>query len=437
MAARFARAFRGKFINTPGRGWLEFNSSYWVECGDARPWQAVHSVCLDALAELPKIQRTDWRDALYDDIRKCDSDTGTAGVLRHARNWPGIAIRDEELDAHPELFVVQNGTIELDTFQFRRSDPADLMTLAAGVAYDADAQCPLYDELLALYQPDPGIRDYLHRLGGAAMEGRQNLQQLIVHYGASGGNGKGTTQRAWQHVFGAYAHVLPVEALIARRGYDQYRDEKAQLKGKRLVYVTEPSAGQRFDTGTVKSITGGDPVTSRAVYKASVTFLPTWLIMMATNNRVSTPADGGMARRLKEIGWTFKVQPGTERDDLDERLRAEGSGILNRLLAGWHSYRKSGVGEPESVKIATAEYLASVDPVQLFVDECVIEKPGHKVASGSLYKAYDDWCRENNEHPLPGKLFSPDMERRGYVKARHGGGMMWVGIALVATNRAF
>jgi phage/plasmid-associated DNA primase len=51
--------------------------------------------------------------------------------------------------------VVDNGTYDLYAQVFRPSDPADLMTLAGGVAYDPDAECPLYDHLMSLYQPDP------------------------------------------------------------------------------------------------------------------------------------------------------------------------------------------------------------------------------------------------------------------------------------------
>lgn len=434
MAYRFARTWEGRFAHTPGHGWLEFNGAYWEECGLSTAWNAVHSVCRLALEELATMDRPDWRDALYADVRQCDTAAGTEGVLKHAQHWPRIGIRDEELDTHADLFVCANGTYDLRRGEFRASSPADLMTLASRVDYSPDATCPLYDELLELYQPEPEMRAYLHRLGGAAMEGRQNLQQLIINYGSTGGNGKGTVQRAWMHVFGSYSHVLPVAALLSRQGYDQYRDEKSKLQGRRLVYVTEPSPGQRFDAGTVNSITGGDAVTSRAVYKSSVTFPPTWLILMSTNNRVSTMGNGGMARRVKEIGWTYTVPPGQARTDLDDRLRAEGAGILNRLIAGWLDFRDGGIREPESVTAATTEYLAAVDPIARFLEESVQEMPGHSVTSAGIYQAYTKWCADNGERELSMRLFSPELERLGLAKTRRGSGFHWLGIGLSASE---
>lgn len=432
MAARFARGYKDKFIHTPGRGWLEFTGSHWEECGETRPWQGVEVICREALRELADLP-VDDRNKLIEDVRRCDSADGTAGVLKHAKHWPGIARRDEQLDARPELFVTRNGTYELSTDVFRASDPRDLMTLAGGVDYDPDAQAPTYDALMAQYQPDPAVRAYLHRLGGAAMHGTQNLQQLIVHYGATGGNGKGTTQRAWEHVFGAFADVVDVGMLLARRGYDQYRDDKAMLKGKRLLYATEPSPGQRFDAGTINSLTGNDTVKGAQKYKSAVSFKPSWLIMMSTNNRVGVVSNGGSNRRLKEIGWGYTVPRDQMRSDLDEILRAEGPGILNRLLAGWRDFRDNGgPREPGSVQKDTAEYLASVDPYTLFRDEVVLPKPGVNTPSSSFYKAYCDWCADNGEHPRPQREFSPEMEKH-YQKKRGSGGMVWADIAL--TNR--
>lgn len=437
MASRFAKVFTGRFIWTPGRGWLEFNGAYWAECGDSRPWNALHTVCRLALADLATIDRSDWRDELFADVRACDTAGGTEGALKHARHWPGIGKLDDDLDTHADLFVVPNGTYDLSARVFRPSDPADLMTLAGGVNYDPEATCPTYDALMTQYQPDDQVRAYLHRLGGAAMQGRQNLQQLITWYGQTGGNGKGTTMRAWQHVYGAYTHMMPVEAMLARKGYDQYKDEKAQLKGKRLVFLTEPSQGQKFDTGTVKGLTGGDPVTSRAVYKASVTFKPTWLVIMPTNNRVATPKDGGMERRLKELGWLYTVPKGEERDGLDSDLIAEGSGILNRLIEGWTAYQADGIQEPDIVTQATLDYLTSVDPVAQFLDECIMDKEGINTPSSSIYQAYSRWCADNGERPMSSKLFSPDLQRRGYIKKASKAANVWTNIALVVKDESW
>lgn len=433
IAARFVRLNRGRFIYTTGREWLEWNGAYWEACDDAAPWRAVHETCRAAFVDMSKMEAGKARDELYADIRACESQNGTAGVLAHVKRAFGICVKDEELNNKPHLFVFQNGTFDLYAGEFRASDPNDFMTLSAGCDYDPEATCPFYDELLKLYQPDEEIRDYLHRLAGAAMEGRQNLQNLYCWYGSRGGNGKGTTMKAWQNVFGTFFKILPVEALLTRKSdSDAYRDEKAQLQGVRLVLATEPKQGSRFDAGTVKSITGGDTVSARAMYKSKIEFEPTWLIIMPTNDRVSTPNDGGMARRLKEIGWNYKIQPGTERDDIEEKLRAEASGIANHIIAGWWDYKAFGIQHPESVEKATKEYMDEVDPIVRFLSETIIAQPGESIQSSKLYAKYRLWCEEDDgTRPVSQVRFSKDLTAKGYERKDARTGRFWVNMAIV------
>lgn len=432
MAYRWAKRFTGRFLYAPGRGWLEWVGSHWKPCTDAGPWRAVNEVCQDALRDLIDLPPGQARDDLYKDVRLCDSEFGTKGVLAHVMRAKGIQCDDDALDSQSHLFAFRNGTFDLDEGRFRESRPDDLITLVSDIDYDPDAECPMYDELMDLYQPDEAIQDYLHRLAGAAMEGKQNLQHLVTWYGATGGNGKGTITRAWQHVFGSYAKVFPVEGLLSRKGSsaEAYRDQKAQLKGVRLVFATEPTEGARFDTGTVKALTGNDTITARAMHKAAVTFDPTWLIIMSTNTRVSTPNDGGMARRLKEVKWGFKVKPDQMRNDLDDILKKEAAGIANRIILGWFQYRLNGIQHPVAVEESTKEYLASVDQYGRFLDECTEVVPGSFTGAMPLYNRYRQWCEDGGEYPKSNRLFGEEMGKKlaelGLEKKRKTIGWVWL-----------
>lgn len=442
IAARWIARYQGKFMYTPGREWMQWTGSHWEGCTDAEPWQAVSDVCRDAIQDMAEMTDRSARDELYADVRTCDSERGTAGVLSHVRRAPGIHVPDDRLNNQPHLIAFPNGTFDLRDGTFREADPDDLITLVAGCDFDPAADCPLYDSLMDQYQQDEAIQDYLHRLAGAALEGRQNLQHLVTWYGASGGNGKGTVMRAWQTIFGDYAKVMPVEALLSRRGSaaEAYRDQKAQLKGVRLVFATEPSDGARFDSGTVKSLTGGDRVTARAMYKSTVEFDPTWLIVMPTNTRVATSSDGGMARRLKEIPWEFKIDPSQMRDDIDGILKAEAPGILNRILVGWFQYQDRGIQHPETVEAATEEYLAEVDPLRQFLDEHTILEGHARTYVSTLYERYKEFADLAGHTRWSMRVFSEKLSRHAendkelsHVLTRKktdGGRSTWIGLKL-------
>lgn len=431
IAARFASMFTGRFIYTVGCGWLEFNGSFWEECGDSQPWNAVETVCRQAIRDAADMEKAD-RKKLLSIVNQCDSASGTRSVLDHVKRWPGIAENDEALDAHPGLFALTNGVFDLYAGEFRKATPEDRLTLHGGVAYDPNAQCPKYDELMRLYQPDEEIRTYLHRLAGAAMEGKQNLQILPIWHGQTAGNGKGTTERAWARVFGTYAQRIPVEALLAKGKYDQYKDEKAKLKGARLVFTTEPSEGMRFSNGTVKSMTGGDPVTSREVYKSSVTFDPTWLILMSTNTRIGMPGDPGMERRIKEIHWGYTIPREEMTDSIEDLLASEAPGILNRILAGWFDYRANGIQHPEAVEKATQEYFAEVDPLNQWLDECTVREIDATATFANMYQSYKSWCESNGERfPKGARSLADALRRKGLVDSRTAAFRYWKDIRVL------
>jgi putative DNA primase/helicase len=60
-----------------------------------------------------------------------------------ARSEPGVAMSPAELDRHPMLLNVRNGTVDLTTGQLRPHNRLDLLTAQAPVEYDPSAKCPV------------------------------------------------------------------------------------------------------------------------------------------------------------------------------------------------------------------------------------------------------------------------------------------------------
>jgi putative DNA primase/helicase len=433
IADTFCDLYQNKLIYTPGRHWMKFNGSYWENCdGDVEVWRAMEKVCSYLLTAASCTEDPE-RGELIGLVQKLNGSGFTKSVLEHLKRWPGIAVPDSELDSDAGLFAVSNGVIDLYEGGFRSALPTDYLTMAGGCAFDPDATCPQYDALMDLYHPEKEMQDYLHRLAGAAMEGKQNLQNIVVWFGETAGNGKGTTERIWSRVFGTYARSIPVEVIASKGAYDQYRDEKAKLKGARLVFTTEPSEGMRFSSGTVNSLTGGDAITSREVYKGSVTFDPTWLIMMSTNTRIGTSGSPGTERRIKEIPWEYTIPRDKMDSRIEERLALEAPGILNRILRGWYDFRSGGVQHPKKVEEATALYLAEVDPIKQFLGEKVIMQIGSQMSKAMVYQSYTSWCETNGERPRSHKSFTESMRREGLEEGKTGAlGRFWKDITLVS-----
>jgi putative DNA primase/helicase len=431
-ADRFAAKHEGEYIHTAGRGWLAWRGSHWAQVDDAVPARAVLAIARAAFAEMPKMDSAARKD-LFDDIRQAEHHNGVRGILGLAAVLPGISRDDGDLDNRPDLIAFRNHTYELLTDVVRDADPADLVTKCMGCDYDPGATCPTYDAGMEVWQPDPEMRAYIHRIGGSALQGRATEQTLPVFYG-KGANGKGTTLNdSWLPAFGDYGKVMDVSVLLSRGGDSAVLQQKAELAGARLVVTSEPDAGLKFSPGTLKLLTGGNPIQGKVVYRKPITVYPSWQLVMECNTRPAPPADvDAVWRRLRQVGWDVVV-PEDQRDaTLPQKLADELPGIANRLLAGWRDYRDhGGIRVPAEVKTATAGWRAEVDTIGQFLDDECYRGITHSARSRAVYARWMKWCRDNGEDAGSNKAFSERLGKKdGLVKKRTAEGVRWLGIAL-------
>ena len=110
----------------------------------------------------------------------------------------------------------------------------------------------------------------------------------------------------------------------------------ARLDGSRFVTTTEPSIGDRFSEGIVKSLTGDDPVTVRELRKSSFTLFPQFTIIINANTIPTSDGSSAVMRRLVIVPFSHRVREGSLEDDpeLPNELWSEREGILAWLVAG-------------------------------------------------------------------------------------------------------
>lgn len=90
---------------------------------------------------------------------------------------------------------------------------------------------------------------------------------------------------------------------------------------------------------------------------------------------------------------------------------------------------------PAAVEQATAEYRASMDWMQMFLDEKTISGPGLKTGAQALYDEYRLWCHQSGiKNPKSIMRFSEALKERGLVKARSGSNNFWRDLGLVAST---
>ena len=160
-------------------------------------------------------------------------------------------------------------------------------------------------------------------------------------------------------------------------------------------------------------------------------FTPQFKLVIAGNHKPSLRSvDEAIRRRFYLVPFVVTI-PEAERDELlAEKLRVEWPGILAWTIEGCLAWQRDGLSPPEAVKIATAEYMADEDSFGTWIAESCSTGYGFKARSSALYDDYSAWCERSKERPMASRKFSPELERRGYVKQNTMIGMIFEGIGL-------
>ena len=287
-------------------------------------------------------------------------------------------------------------------------DRAHLITKLMPVAYVPEARCPLWDAFLDEFLPDPDVRRMVQVFSGLGMTGI-GLQRVMFHYG-SGANGKSAFMETLMRVMGPLGVGLPAASLVGENKAtgNQANPDIARLYGARIVRVAELPPNEPVKEELVKLLTGGERMPARNLFKGFFEFTPVFKAHLSGNGLPRIDGtDNGIWRRMVVVPWVRTI-PEERRRDLHEVVAefvAEGSGILNWLIAGVLTFLREGFVVPEAARTATQDYRDEMDPVGQFVNVCVRAEPGNKVQASTMYAAYETWCLANGMTPFKQTAF--------------------------------
>lgn len=145
-------------------------------------------------------------------------------MIELAKSEPGIPVRPQELDSHPWVLNVLNGTLDLRTGQLRPHAREDLLTKLAPVAYDPEAQCPLWETFLSrIFAGDGGLIRFVQKALGYLLTGSTQEQCFFILYGV-GANSKSTLIQTISALLRDYAKHTPTETLLVQQGDRPHND---------------------------------------------------------------------------------------------------------------------------------------------------------------------------------------------------------------------
>ena len=346
---------------------------------------------------------------------------------------------DEEfyvnLDENRNAFVCNNGVLDLDKCIFRNGEPADMMTISSKINYPKDVDSLDAQEMILAIQdwldkifPEDEVQDYVLNLFALKLSG--NLFKEWIHiFTGTGANGKSQFFKMINKTFGEYFKTFDNTLLnTAKKDANSASPAIASLKGCRIAVTTEPKGGQPFESDKVKELISGDELVGRHLNKDLIRFIPQYAMMMQCNDIPRNEStDDGFWRKMFIIPCPAKFI--SKEDDMyklndpvkfpfhfkaesQEDLYVEWAPYFLYLLFERYKALKScdfKFNVPDKVKIAVKEYQEEASTYTQFFNDKIIEAPGYKIDSNTLYSEFQIFV--GRDFRTQKSLFLKQMER--------------------------
>lgn len=362
-------------------------------------------------------------------LKKSRNNAGKEAMMRELKH--NVAVTPDEFDRNDMVINAQNGFIDLTTGILNDHDKDQLFTRLSHSEYTDKIGCPRWELFLEqIFDGKEDLVRYVQKAVGYSMTASTSEQVMFILFG-NGRNGKSVFLDIVSEIMGTYSMGMQASSLMIKNGGGSgHNEDIARLDGARMVASSEPNEGVRLDEGLIKQLTGGDKVA--ASYKGGHVFdyTPKYKIWLATNHKpIIRGNDDGIWRRLPLIPFEVQIPLDKVDKSLKDKLMIELPGIFNWAVEGCLAWQKEGLNPPTDIQQATMEYRKEMDVIGAFLEECCEVSPTLSVGATDLFKAYDSWAREMNEHNFSQTQFGKKIADR-YAKKRTKTKIIYQGIEL-------
>lgn len=320
-------------------------------------------------------------------------------ILKEAQSiYP---IKMDEFDTDIYAFNCANGTLHLNTLEFRPHNSSEKLTKISPVKCDPAARFARWDHFISeIMSGDAEKAKFLQKVFGYAISGDTRFECMFVLYGASTRNGKGTLCESALRVMGDYGRAVRPETIALKHQANSGNpsEDIARLAGIRFANISEPSRGLVMNAAQVKNMTGNDTVNARFLHENSFDFKPQFKLYINANYLpVVTDTTLFTSNRVYIIPFDRHF----DEQEQDKTLKTEfqkpknQSAILNWLVEGYKLLVTEGLTQPEAVSAATGNYAHDSDKVAQFIEDILIPDPGAEERTADVYAQYKKWCSRN------------------------------------------
>lgn len=213
--------------------------------------------------------------------------------------------------------------------------------------------------------------------------------QMFVHLIGSPGTGKGTFTRLLQKVVGRDNWKGCKVSQMADGS------TMAGIINKQLVACPDERAVSGVDT--ILSLTGGDAISYREVYKTASDAFFHGLLLIASNNPIFVGDTTGLDRRLCLVNFDSPVSAEMRNPAIETAMDAEIAQFITVCLSlsnatVTENIQGRGDSQIAEFKLKEWEMKCQTNSTAAHFDDCLVVDPTATISTGKLYEHYKDWC---------------------------------------------
>ena len=439
----FADYFRDVARYVPERKlWYCFDGKRWVpDLASLRVMEFCKTLADDLLPYAAGIEDEKKRSAYMAYCLKWQRRVFRETVLKEAQSIYPIMMEDFDTDIY--AFNCANGTLHLNTMEFRSHNSEDKITKMSPVKYDTNARFKCWDDFITeVMSGDEEKAKFLQKAMGYAISGDIQHECMFVLYGASTRNGKGTLCESVLKIMGDYGRAVRPEsiALKHQNNSNNPSEDIARLAGIRFANISEPSRGLVLNAAQIKAMTGHDTLNARFLHENSFDFVPQFKLYINANYLpVVTDMTVFNSKRMHIIPFDRRF----EEAEQDHTLKTEfqrpknQSAILNWLIEGYRLLVTEGLTQPAIVSAATDSYQHDSDKVAQFIEDMLTPEPSAEERTADVYAAYTKWCKRNGCYAEGSRNFNQALKGVAQIerkRPRVGGNMTTILIGFKLTR---
>lgn len=312
-----------------------------------------------------------------------------------------------------------NGTLELETGNFRDHNPNDFCSMQAKYPYNPDATYSAWSRFIDdVTAGDPRAAELLQLIPGYVFEPTNKYEKIFVLTGA-GGNGKSKYLTILRQLFGEshVSHLKPRDLL---------KDFKLiHLKDSFVNIAGEIKSNFGEVEEAMKSVASGDPQIACYKSKDFVNFVPRTKLLYACNGQLASgDTSDGLTRRLIIVDFKVSFVDDPDPNDPYQRLKdvdildditseLNSGGIFNWAYEGYRLLRAVGYfTETSDQTQLIQDFKRSSNPILVFWEDRYHDLVSKDVQSNAdVYYDYCQWCSDNGERAVSSVSFHTEFKR--------------------------